>query len=103
MELVATVGNHDSKHQFRHIELQIGNRLQRFLMDNGARVSVLTRKLVDSLLPRPTIAPTENRRLVTFTQTPIQVDGVVNLPVKYGSVFVHAFESSIGGAVFRPL
>ena len=64
---MASVGQQDSKRQFRHVDFQIGNRIQKLLMDNGARVSVLTRKLVESLLPRPDITPTEGRRLVTFT------------------------------------
>jgi hypothetical protein len=61
-------------------------------MDNGAHVSVLSRKLVDSLSPRPMLIKEHGRRLVTFTKTRIPIDGVVKLPVKYGSVSIPSFE-----------
>ena len=92
ISLIAGVSTNRNHRQFRHVKLWIGNRMQELLMDNGARVSVLNRKMISSLNPKPVVHSSNGRNLITFTNSPIPIDGVVRLPVLYQSPFIPSFE-----------
>ena len=92
ISLIAGVRTNRNYKQFRHVKLWIGNRMQELLMDSGARVSVINRKMINSLSPKPVVDSSNGRNLITFTRSPIPIDGVVKLPVRYQSTSIPAFE-----------
>lgn len=88
IELVATFKHSDNSKKFWHVCLQIRNRTQDTLMENGAHVIVLSRKLVDSFSSRPTLHLSQCWRFVSFTKTFVLIDNVSNLPMKYSSISI---------------